>query len=230
MSDDIDQTLELPSVAPTFAEPEYTTPKQQSSSPRLGSIRLDSISSDAPYGYNRDGSPSKRRGRPPGSSQRNNPKLATVRDAREVEKRLSKLILGVTGVGSAWREHIQATDQEANDIADPLAAYLIRQEEFSSHVKDFLDHYDLAAAGIAFLAYLVRVYKDDVDYRRSQNEGTVVESVSHRAVSRRRNEANDATTGQAEVVNESQAETSGEQSSLDGEYSWFPTPYIARDE
>lgn len=223
MASDNIETIQLDSVSPTFAEPEYTVPKESSATPRLGSIKLDSIDPEAPFGRKLDGSPAKRRGRPPGQTYGTKPKLATVRDAREVEKRVAKLLTGATGVASVWREHIQMTDQEASDIADPLSAYLIRQEEFSTHVKDFLDHYDLAAAGIAFLAYLVRVYKDDIEYRQQRQSPDVVEARTIRRTSRKRDETTDATPRPLEVVKESEAETSWQYSGSDGELSEFPT-------
>lgn len=224
-------TLELDAPSPEFAQTEYTRPKVEDSQARMGSISLGSISTsdvEAPYGYNADGSVRKRRGRPPGSKNTGSTsRLATVRDAKEVAKRLEKMALGATGVLSIIRPHIQMTDREAENISDPLAAYLVRQEQFSPRIKEFIDHYDLAAAGIAFLAYLVRVYRDDVEYRKAK-QADVVEVVSNRRPSRRRDESNDATPRQNAEEFGTSSEDGSERLEFDGNYApWFPTPYIA---
>ena len=224
------ETLELDEVSPEFAQTEYTRPKVEDTATRMGSISLGSVpmgDSEAPYGYNADGSIRKRRGRPPGSKNTATSKLATARDSKEVAKRLDKMLLGATGVLSVIRPHLQMTDDESMNISDPLAAYLVRQEQFSPRIKEFIDHYDLAAAGIAFLAYLVRVYRDDVEYRKSR-ASDVVEVVSNRRPSRRRNESNDAAPQSDAEVRQSSVEDGGERTQSDGDYvPWFPTPYIA---
>jgi hypothetical protein len=117
----------------------------------------------------------RRRGRPPGS--RNKPKpqdyapvseelptLSTpplsTRDQKEVAKRLSGILVGLTGVASTAKPYFQMTEEEAEAISVPLTSYLIRTEATSQIARQVLDEYDVAAFVIALAAYMVRVYRD----------------------------------------------------------------------
>lgn len=147
-----------------------------------------------------DGSVKRGRGRPKGS--RNRPKFdeegnplptgrlgiaaihyANKRDALEVSNRLQSIMVGGTGIASVVRPHLQMRPDEAKDIADPLTSYLLRQEQYSPRIREFLDKYDIVAAGLAFMTYLVRVWVDDGKYRKEHGSAntrseTVVDSTA----------------------------------------------------
>jgi len=116
----------------------------------------------------------KRRGRPPGSKNKTSytetppisetgiipPAPLTKRDEREVAKRLSNLLQGATGMGGMVKPYLPMTEREANDIAEPLASYLVRNEPTNGVAREILENYDILAMVMGVGAYGVRVYSD----------------------------------------------------------------------
>lgn len=96
------------------------------------------------------------------------PAKLTKREEREVAERLQKILTGATGIGASIKPYLAMTDQEASDIAQPLASYLIRNADTLPVANQILENYDLAAILFATLAYVVRVYSD----RRAEIESS----------------------------------------------------------
>jgi hypothetical protein len=89
------------------------------------------------------------------------PAKLTKRDEREVADRLSKLMTGLTGLAAIpSRPYVEMTDEEAKDISEPLASYLIRNADTIPIAHQILENYDLAAIVLGVMAYVVRVYGD----------------------------------------------------------------------
>jgi hypothetical protein len=91
------------------------------------------------------------------------PAKLTRRDEREVAERLAKMLSGGTGIASMAKPYLQMTDEEAKDISDPLASYLVRNAETIPIAGQILENYDLAAIVFGVMAYVVRVYRDRRD-------------------------------------------------------------------
>lgn len=181
-----------------------------------------------------DAPPKRRRGRPKGS--RNRPRFdeagnpigsssgrtpaihyGNKRDSTEVSKRLQSIMVGGTGILSVVRPHFQMRDEEAKDIADPLTSYLLRQEQFSPRIREFLDKYDIVAAALAFITYLVRVWVDDTNYRNAAATRNRAETVV------------DSTARPTEQGGgESSGKSDGERSEIDGGFSGISTPIPPR--
>ncbi len=89
-------------------------------------------------------------------------------DRAEVQHRLEQVVLGLTGLPGAWRPYFQATPTEAQNIADPLASYLIRRADDSAVVRAILDEYDLVVFVLALVTYAVRVIHDHRAYAATQ--------------------------------------------------------------
>lgn len=87
------------------------------------------------------------------------PAKLTKRDEREVADRLAKLMTGLTGLAAvATQPYVEMRDDEAKDIAEPLASYLIRNADTIPVANQILENYDLAAIVLGVMAYVVRVY------------------------------------------------------------------------
>lgn len=84
------------------------------------------------------------------------------RDEREVAERLQNLFTSLTGMPAvvSGKLYLQMTDEEAQNIAKPLASYLIRNEPTQVIAREILDNYDLLAIVVGVMAYVVRVYRD----------------------------------------------------------------------
>lgn len=84
------------------------------------------------------------------------------RDEREVAERLQNLFSSLTGMPAvvSGKLYLQMTDEEAEQIAKPLASYLIRNEPTQVIAREILDNYDLLAIVVGVMAYVVRVYRD----------------------------------------------------------------------
>src|ERR1035437_3683303 len=138
----------------------------------------------------------KRRGRPPGSKNRTyteepeegftapsitlNPAPLTKREEREVESRLSSILVGATGMASVAKPYLAMTEEEATAIAAPLSSYLIRNEATNGIAREILENYDLLAMTLGVGAYGVRVYRDrksEVESERPANT-EVIQRVS----------------------------------------------------
>lgn len=91
------------------------------------------------------------------------PAKLTRRDEREVAERLAKMLSGGTGIASMAKPYLQMTDEEAKDISDPLASYLVRNADTIPIAGQILENYDLAAIVFGVMAYVVRVYRDRRD-------------------------------------------------------------------
>lgn len=131
--------------------------------------------------------PRKRRGRPPGSKNRNSEELVettnvippatlTKRDEREVAERLGNILLGGTGMLGIAKPYLPMTEDEAKAIAVPLASYLVRNAETLPIAKQVLENYDLAAITLGVAAYSVRVYserRNEMESQRSRNSTTL---------------------------------------------------------
>lgn len=119
------------------------------------------------------------RGRPKGSKNRTGggagiPTPSDVetklsgRLAKDVSLRTQQVLKGITRIPALWVEPIQMQDQEAQDIADPLASYATRKAEESTALGEFLrtslENFDLVAAGIGISSYIIRVAKDIQEY------------------------------------------------------------------
>jgi hypothetical protein len=131
-------------------------------------------------------------GRPPGS--KNKPKFEVRQgglnsprpigpDARDkVDKQVSyraqQLLLGATGVMSVVRPSLRMSQTEAQNIADPFAAWATKQGEPTGLAKEILDRWDIIAIFIALLAYFVRVIQDEqrlaADRREEREADTTV--------------------------------------------------------
>lgn len=153
----------------------------------------------------------KQRGRLKGSTN----KIVSKRSTNEVAKRLQGILEGATGIPAVWHEHIQMTDEEAQAIAEPLSEYLVRQEGNSELIREFLDTYDIVAAAFAVLAYLVRVWRDEAEYRRTNSE---------------RRPADRPNVTRATEQQEQTGEDPEQRTTDNGESNpWISTPYIARE-
>jgi hypothetical protein len=123
-----------------------------------------------------DEPPKRRRGRPKGS--KNRPRDAdgklvsivgqvTKRDdldkiEKKVAERAKAILLSATGVIAVWRPHWQMTDQEADHIVEPGASWVrSKSGENITVVEDWLDQFDLIAVGLALLAYMIRVLREE---------------------------------------------------------------------
>lgn len=96
----------------------------------------------------------------------------TKRDEREVAKRLAQLLTSGTGMASIVRPYLEMTEEEANNIAEPLASYLVRNEATQVVAREILDNYDLLAIVVGVMAYVVRVYRDrssEVEERKAKS-------------------------------------------------------------
>lgn len=154
---------------------------------------------------------SKQRGRLKGSTN----KITSRRDTKEVAKRLQGILEGATGIPAVWHEHIQMTDEEAQSIAEPMSEWLVRQEGNSELIREFLDTYDIVAAAFAVLAYLVRVWRDEAEYRRTNSE---------------RRPANQSNVTRAAEQQEQTGENPEQRTTDNGESNpWISAPYIARE-
>jgi len=99
------------------------------------------------------------------------PAKLTKRDEREVAERLAKMLTGGTGIASMAKPYLEMTEEEAKDIADPLASYLVRNADTIPIAGQILENYDLAAIVFGVMAYVVRVYRDrrtEVETSREQ--------------------------------------------------------------
>jgi hypothetical protein len=190
---------------PTFegvADTEYSPPADESDGEDI--LQLAQTAGLVP-------TPSKHRGRPKGSKNRTTSK----RDTSEVAKRLQGILEGATGIPAVWHEHIQMTDEEARSIAEPMSDWLVRQEGNSELIREFLDTYDIVAAAFAVLAYLVRVWRDEAEYRRTNSE---------------RRPADKSNVARVEEQQEQTGENPEQRTTDNGEPNpWISTPYIARD-
>lgn len=119
----------------------------------------------------------RRRGRPPGSKNRTKTLLEGVseintgvkgRVASDVSARAQMVLKAGTSIPSIWRPYFQITPQEAQDIADPAASWAVRQAEHSEAVEAFIDNFDIVAVIMGCTKYIVRVIKDDREYRSEQ--------------------------------------------------------------
>lgn len=170
----------------------------------------------------------KKRGRPLGSKNRSNvplPNLGSIVKGRagDLSVRGQAILKGTTGLGAIWRPHILMTDEEAQAICDPLASYLVRQAEYSDVIADFIDRWDLFAVVIATLAYLVRVIKEDNEYRAASRGSDRIETTRPRRMEPVRNDVQErAANGSAGNENEIHG---GQQptSNVEGA-SWISTP------
>lgn len=169
----------------------------------------------------------KRRGRPPGSKNRSNvplPNLGSIVKGRagDLSIRGQAILKGTTGLGAIWRPHILMTDEEAQAICDPLASYLVRQAEYSEVIAEFIDRWDLFAVVIATLAYLVRVIKEDNEYRATLRESGA-ERPRRRTVEQLRKDVPERTeNGSTQNENEIHG---GEQPTTDAQrVDWVSTP------
>ena len=87
------------------------------------------------------------------------PAKLTKREEREVAERLAKMLTGITGLISIpTRPYFEMTDEEAKDISEPLASYLVRNAETVPIAREVLENYDLALIVLGICAYVVRVY------------------------------------------------------------------------
>jgi hypothetical protein len=126
----------------------------------------------------------RRRGRPRGSKNRpkvdvDNVNLNTGvkgRIASDVAIRGQKVLTTLTGVPAIWRPHIQMTDDEAKDIAEPAASFAVRKAETSELVEDFLDNFDVIAVIMGCTKYVVRVIKEEGEFRREEESTRVIEA------------------------------------------------------
>lgn len=170
-------------VAPTFEEPE-----DQEFIP--GSINEDRLAAmEAEAGIE---TPATKTRAKYGSKKRAALR-GTARDEKEVAKRFKSLLTGATGLPALARPHFQMTDEEAEDISEPLAAYMVRQEPLIPLVQEILDYTDVAAFSIATLAYIVRVWIDDAEYRSYRRLARDTEQPDHiERITRPRNQANGA--------------------------------------
>lgn len=200
------EELETETPFPKFEdinEVEYNT------SPTSGAVNEDAILDEAAAILRDQETTPRRRGRPKGSKN----KRPTTRDSKEVAERIEAMLTGGTGILALVRDHFQMTDEEAEDIAKPLSDYLIRQEDNSEVIREFLDKYDIVAAGIAILTYLVRVWRDEVDYRKAASSG------ERRAPGRE-----DYTI--AKEQREQEVQSDGTNGTITGEGGWISTPAI----
>jgi hypothetical protein len=89
------------------------------------------------------------------------PATLTKRDEKEVATRLVKIFTGATGIGASFtKPYVEMTEEEARDIADPLASYLVRNADTIPVAREILENYDLAAIALGTTAYVGRVYSD----------------------------------------------------------------------
>lgn len=87
------------------------------------------------------------------------PAKLTKREERDVADRLAKLMTGITGLISVpTRPYVEMTDEEAKDISEPLASYLVRNADTVPIAREVLENYDLALIVLGICAYVVRVY------------------------------------------------------------------------
>jgi hypothetical protein len=191
-----DNFIEDEKAVPTFGDIPITVNRISTSDPdddvvvdmfpTSGSPRIPSEDIPAP----------KKRGRPLGSKNRvsiggNLPTLSTGvkgRVASDLSVRGQQILIGTTGLGAIWRPHILMTEEEARAICDPLASYLVRQAEYSEVIAEFIDRWDLFAVVIATLAYLVRVIKEDNEYRDTVKQQRRIEEPRSRTVERVRDD------------------------------------------
>lgn len=114
---------------------------------------------------------------------------------QEVQHRLETMISGLTGIPGAWKPYFQATPQEAENMAEPLASYLIRRAPDSKIVRQFLDEYDIVTFILAVASYVIRVIKEYRAEKRAiaeQQQSRMVDAVRAREVRRERQSAGDA--------------------------------------
>lgn len=100
------------------------------------------------------------------------PAPLTKRDEREVNSRLTNMLLGGTGILANVRPYLGMTEEEAKAIAEPLSSYLVRNADVMPVARQVLENYDLAAITIGVASYAARVYSDrreEVAAERSSN-------------------------------------------------------------
>lgn len=99
--------------------------------------------------------------------------LITV-DEKKLAERLAGALEGVTGIGGAFvKPYMKMTEEEARDIAEPLASYLLRRAPDSETVREFVNNYDLLAVITGTAAYTGRVYqtrKSEVEAQRIERQ------------------------------------------------------------
>lgn len=129
----------------------------------------------------------------------------TRREEKEVAKRLANILAGFTGMGAVVKPYLPMTDEEANDIAEPLASYLIRNEPTSGIAREILENYDLVAMTLGVASYGVRVYSDrrnEVAAKRPDNT-TAIQRISEHSVPNNGREPNEGTSPEISIPNAS---------------------------
>jgi len=202
-------TDEFPNVPPVkFSLEEIEAVKQELGLDGNTDLPLESSESTTPITEQQPIPIKRRRGRPrkyyrdqegkvlrdrpisPGDTPQEEP-LGTLafppligRDSKEIAKRLQGILLGATSLPAVGiHPAIQMTEKEAENIATPLTAYLMRTEATSQMAQRVLNEYDLAAFVIATLAYMVRVIRE-VRSERESTAGTADESQGRRILQR----------------------------------------------
>lgn len=99
--------------------------------------------------------------------------LITV-DERKLAERLQGALEGVTGITAAFsKDYFRMTEEEAKDIAEPLASYLLRRAPDSEAVREFVENYDLLAILTGTATYTGRIYqtrKSEVEAQRIERQ------------------------------------------------------------
>lgn len=151
--------------------------------------------------------PKRRRGRPPGRGNRNpsmeaegsRSTVSLPKNAKQLEKEISErgqyILLGASGLLGNVRPPIAMHPDEARAIAEPLAAYLRKRAEENENVRaaveNFVERWDLVALTIAVMAYVVRVWRDDIEYRKFLADQSGTNSRGAKASRRRGNAQTD---------------------------------------
>ena len=153
------------------------------------------------------------------------PAKMSKRDEREVAERLAKLLQGVTQLASlpTEKDYLGMTDQEAKDIAEPLASYLTKNAETIPIAKEIVDNFDLGLLVLGVTAYVVRVYSD------RRREVALTQSSRPTPISRRQGETSARVSEiQEETNRRQQDENQDATSSLgnDGQLNWGSVPII----
>lgn len=205
-----DNQIETDSPIPLFADPEGIAEAAEKDEPTDPVVEAPSKPAEEPNILFEEvpsivrirGRPSQRKGRPPGTKN----KATLEREAQEAEKALKKLqselaaksaalMMGATGLFAVWRPHFAMTQLEADAIADPLAAWGAKHFEEVEEVRKVVEHWDLVMVTIGIATYLIRVWKDDVQYRIEQQERR-----NSRGATGPRREANQPGTGDASAT------------------------------
>lgn len=126
-------------------------------------------------------------------------------DEKQFAKRLANLLTGTTGLAavSTGKTYMEMTDEEAADIAEPLASYLIRRAPDSETIREFVENYDLIAFVSGTASYAGRVYRDRRNEVEAQRVSRVQSdrSATGRASVETRESPSDAGGGSNEAIN-----------------------------